>query len=195
MVIYRTKPNAIFILQTSQGIRGLITVAIYPNSTAFLGEFVVAPEWQHQGWGGKLFAAALDHLSSLDIRSIGLDAVHDQIPTYERRGFSKTKHEIKVYERQPLIDDFKAQAEHMVKIRDVPLDAIVTMDQRNTGLSRKELWKTMLTLEVVEGWGVVHEDKLEAILIARRTRNGQSCIRKAQTELMGSRMEDWSAIC
>lgn len=172
LLVFRTKPNVIFILCTNEGTRGLITVAIYPNSTAFLGEFVVHPSYQRKGFGGKLFAAALDHLSSLGIKSIGLDAVHDQIPTYERRGFVQSEHVVKVYERRQTIDDVKAQPEEVVKIRDVDLSSLVEYDQRCTGLSREALWTTLLSLEDVEGWVVLHEGKLEAILVARKTSNG-----------------------
>ena len=172
LLVFRTKPNVIFILCTNEGIRGLITVAIYRSSSAFLGEFVVHPSYQRKGYGGKLFAAALDHLSSLGINSIGLDAVHDQIPTYERRGFVQSDHVVKVYERRPIVDDVQAQSEEMVKIRDVDLSSIVEHDQRCTGLSREALWTTFLKLEDVEGWAVLYEGKLEAILVARRTSNG-----------------------
>jgi GNAT superfamily N-acetyltransferase len=61
-----------------------ISVVNYDDAFAFLGFYIVPPAHRGQGWGLKLWQAAIGHAGD---RLIGLDGVPDQQESYKRSGF------------------------------------------------------------------------------------------------------------
>lgn len=61
-----------------------ISVVNYGQAFAFLGFYIVAPEFRGQGYGYALWQQALEHAGS---RVVGLDGVVDQQDNYRRSGF------------------------------------------------------------------------------------------------------------
>ena len=62
----------------------VISVVNYGDDFAFLGFYIVAPDWRGQGLGLQLWNAALEHSGD---RVVGLDGVVDQQENYRRSGF------------------------------------------------------------------------------------------------------------
>ena len=61
-----------------------ISVVNYDPGFAFLGFYIVAPEWRGHGYGLQLWQHALAHAGD---RVVGLDGVVDQLDNYRASGF------------------------------------------------------------------------------------------------------------
>lgn len=64
---------------------GCISVVKYGTSFAFLGLYIVAPAFRHQGYGLRLWQAGMKSLAG---RTVGLDGVVEQQRNYARSGFA-----------------------------------------------------------------------------------------------------------
>jgi len=56
----------------------------YGTDFGFLGQYIVRPEYRGRGYGLAVWKAGIEHLAG---RNVGLDAVPEQVPNYERSGF------------------------------------------------------------------------------------------------------------
>jgi len=63
---------------------GCISAVRYPDQFAFLGFYIVRPEFRGQGYGMQLWNAAMDQMKGYNI---GLDGVTDQQANYRKSGF------------------------------------------------------------------------------------------------------------
>ncbi|MDK9706211.1 MAG: GNAT family N-acetyltransferase [Desulforhopalus sp.] len=61
-----------------------ISAVSYGDSFGFIGFYIVKPEYRGQGYGLRIWQAALDHLAG---RTIGLDGVVAQQDNYRKSGF------------------------------------------------------------------------------------------------------------
>ncbi|PSF32113.1 GNAT family N-acetyltransferase [Aphanothece hegewaldii CCALA 016] len=81
---YTADPNGFWVgLLDNEPISVLSTVK-YGDDFAFLGFYIVKPEYRGQGYGFKLWNTALESLKG---RNIGLDGVLAQQENYEKSGF------------------------------------------------------------------------------------------------------------
>jgi hypothetical protein len=64
-----------------------VIVANHDQNFAFLGGYMVPPQYRGRGYGRATFDAAMKHAGS---RVIGLHAVTNQVQNYKRSGFSPT---------------------------------------------------------------------------------------------------------
>lgn len=69
-----------------------VSIVRYGAGFAFLGLYIVRPEFRGRGFGITVFRAGVDQLGD---RNIGLDAVPEQIPNYERSGFRVAHHSMR----------------------------------------------------------------------------------------------------
>lgn len=66
---------------------GCVVPFVFDNGTGWIGFFCIKEGFRGNGYGRSLFQTCLDHFVSRAVRFVGLDAVTEQKPTYERRGF------------------------------------------------------------------------------------------------------------
>ncbi|KAL7920750.1 acyl-CoA N-acyltransferase [Trichoderma austrokoningii] len=125
---------------------GMVIGFKFPNITRWAGFFIVDKQYQGRGWGGTLFKAMLDTYNETGIQMVGLDAVKEQVKTYERRGFveaAKIKIMTRIFEPElatkygavQLTEGYKA-----VDIKEVDAGSIADLDRMHTGLDRRVLW-------------------------------------------------------
>jgi len=69
-----------------------ISVVSYGSHSAFLGFYIVRPEWRGRGYGLRLWEYALEQTQ---VRPVGLDGVIAQVHTYERAGFTSAYRNIR----------------------------------------------------------------------------------------------------
>nr|WP_231368532.1 GNAT family N-acetyltransferase [Mariprofundus ferrooxydans] len=62
----------------------MISAVTYGTSFAFMGFYIVRPEYRGRGYGWQIWQAAIDRLAN---RNIGLDGVPDQQDNYRKSGF------------------------------------------------------------------------------------------------------------
>lgn len=172
-VTFTLSPKGFFILTSPTGaILGMLTASMYSNGTAFLGFFVLDPSIRGQGLGGALFGKCLDYVLAQGIKTVGLDAVQDQVGTYGRRGFKDCGQKVVMYERQPTISDSAQVAEEVTDIKQASVSALAEMDYQHTGFRRDALWKILLEQADLEGWAIEKNGELKAMIVARKTTDG-----------------------
>ncbi len=89
---YAADPNGFFLALVDGEPVGSVSAVAYNDSFGFMGFFIVRPESRGQGIGEKLGEAGLRYLGK---RNIGLDAVLEQQPRYERAGFRRAYRNIR----------------------------------------------------------------------------------------------------
>lgn len=82
---YQTEPNGFLIAYLNDEPIGSISAIAYNDQFGFIGFYIIKPEFRGQGWGFKLWQAALHYLGNQ--RNIGLDGVIAQQENYQKSGF------------------------------------------------------------------------------------------------------------
>lgn len=160
---------------------GMVIGFKFPNHTGWVGFFIVDKQYQGRGWGGILFKAMLDTYNKIGIQMVGLDAVKEQVKTYERRGFVEAA-KIKIMTREPeedlttkygvvqLNNDYKA-----IDIKEVDADTIADLDRMHTGLDRGVLWaKALFSRPDAFGFAIISSttEELSGFILVRRCEHG-----------------------
>ena len=81
-------PDGCFALAKENQFIGGITTYIYTQS-AWVGNFIVSPEYRNQGFGGQLLGQALKYLHERDLATIYLTAAPKAVNLYKRHGFQE----------------------------------------------------------------------------------------------------------
>lgn len=178
---HSTGPSSFLILadpSNPETPEGCIVPLVYANKTGWIGFFCLNESQRGKGWGGHLFAKALDHFRRVGVETVGLDAVSQQVQTYSRRGFVE-KAKILVLSRmstkeKPL--DGLERCQHggrLADLEDIPLDILVRGDCEHMGLERARLWtkEALFSRDDVFGFAVVDtvdgEQKMEGWVLVR----------------------------
>ncbi len=82
---YQTDPQGFLIACLNDEPIGTISAVTYNDNFGFIGFYIVKPEFRGQGWGFKLWQAALNYLGNQ--RNIALDGVIAQQENYQKSGF------------------------------------------------------------------------------------------------------------
>ncbi|EHK20475.1 uncharacterized protein TRIVIDRAFT_49190 [Trichoderma virens Gv29-8] len=136
---------------------GMVIGFKYLNQTGWVGFFIINKEYQGRGWGGILFNTMLDSYKRNGIHIVGLDAVKEQVKTYERRGFVEAAR-IKLMTRE--IDGIN----------------LADLDHKHTGLQRQALWteEALLSRPDAFGFAIISNisKELQGFILVRRCENG-----------------------
>lgn len=82
---YQTDPNGFLLASLNGEPIGSISAVAYNQNFGFIGFYIIKPEFRGQGWGLKLWQAALRYLG--EQRNIGLDGVIAQQNNYQKSSF------------------------------------------------------------------------------------------------------------
>jgi len=82
---YHTDPEGFLVGLVGNEPVATISVVRYGNSFAFLGFYIVKPEWRGKGLGLRIWNAGLERLAG---RTVGLDGVAAQQKNYRKSGFA-----------------------------------------------------------------------------------------------------------
>ncbi|KAH7093347.1 hypothetical protein FB567DRAFT_433142 [Paraphoma chrysanthemicola] len=128
--------------------QGMIIPFIYPNSTAWVGFFIMNDTFRGHGFGRRLWKEMELAFDKAGTTVIGLDGVEEQVETYKRRGFEDCA-------RIPLMT------------RDTALDLA------HTGLDRSAYWSTGALTSRIDSLGyAVVAGKVVSFIYARRCEHG-----------------------
>lgn len=127
---YKTDPNGFFIGLIGEEPISCISAVTYKNDFAFIGFYIVKPEYRGMGYGIKIWKVAMAYLQN---RNIGLDGVVEQQANYMKSGFKYAYSNIR-YEGTalPLAD----QIPDVIPLSEVPFDDIVHYDDGLFPVSR-----------------------------------------------------------
>jgi GNAT superfamily N-acetyltransferase len=167
---------------------GTIVPFAFDNGTGWVGYFCVNAPYQGLGWGAALFSQCLKEFEKGGATTVGLDAVKEQVGTYERRGFVDVGR-TKLFTRQPLneqslqggFEHVQTDGERLVPLEEVPSSVLVESDLAITGFKRGKLWsKEALFEHRDDSWGLAlvsegasaEKDRLDGWILVRSCEHG-----------------------
>jgi ribosomal protein S18 acetylase RimI-like enzyme len=140
---------------------GCISVVRYPGDLAFLGFYIVRPEWRRQGHGLALWHAGMAHAQG---RNVGLDGVLAQQDNYRKSGFSLAHRNVR-YGGPVAVEAPRDAA--LVAAEAVPLAELAAFDRAHFPASRDAFLRAWIAPPrrglvlrrdgVIRGYGVVRE--------------------------------------
>ena len=142
-----------------------ISLVNYDNRFAFLGLYIVRPEFRRRGHGMSMWRAALARAGS---RNIGLDGVVEQQGNYARSGFRLVRRNVR-YSGQ---GGEPSAPDGLVSISDVPVRAVVRYDAGIFPADRSPFLETWLRMPGASGLAALRDGSLTGYAIARPCRTG-----------------------
>lgn len=143
-----------------------ISVVKYEPGFAFLGLYIVRPEWRGRGLGWALWQHGMASASG---RQVGLDGVVEQQPNYRKSGFElawrNVRHEGRGGASAP--DDAR-----VVDLAAVPFDAVCAYDNAYFPAERTSFLRAWLTQPDAAARGWVEDGRLQGYGLIRRCRSG-----------------------
>jgi len=144
----------------------VISVVKYGEAFAFLGLYIVKPEYRGQGHGIAIWNAGLETLGS---RTVGLDGVVAQQDNYRRSGFVLAHRNVR-YEGKgggaPIVDP------SIVRLSKDDLALIAAYDQPMFLAERDAFLDCWLSQTQATALGVLHDGQLAGYGVIRTCRKG-----------------------
>lgn len=128
-------PEGFLLAEAAGEAVGAVSVARHDAAAAFLGLFLVRPDWRGRGVGRALWEGGLAHAGG---RSVGLDGVAAQEGRYARAGFVRAGATIR-FEGGHL-----AAAPGLRPARADDVDALVALDRAAFGIVRERFLRAWL---------------------------------------------------
>lgn len=143
-----------------------ISVVKYEPGFAFLGLYIVRPEWRGRGFGHALWRHGMDSAAG---RQVGLDGVPAQQPNYRKSGFELAWSNARYEGRggTPAPDDA-----HLVDLARIPFDTVRAYDSPFFPADRCTFLRAWLAQADAAGFGWVEDGRLQGYGVIRKCRRG-----------------------
>jgi GNAT superfamily N-acetyltransferase len=143
-----------------------ISVVKYEPGLAFLGLYIVRPDWRGRGLGWSLWQHGM---ASAAGRQVGLDGVVAQQPNYRKSGFELAWRNVRHEGRggPPAPADAR-----VVDLADVPFDAVCAYDRTYFPAERTAFLRGWLAQPDAVAHGWIEEGRLQGYGLIRRCRSG-----------------------
>ena len=144
---------------------GSISAVAYSRHFGFLGYYIIKPQFRGQGFGMKLWRAAMLYLGAE--RNIGLDGVIAQQENYKKSGFQIAYNHIR-YETTGggVVPD------GIVKLTNVPEEELVGYDRELFPAERQQFLRFWIKQPSSAALGVVREGHAVGYGVIRKSRTG-----------------------
>ena len=142
-----------------------ISVVKYDSEFAFLGFYIVKPEYRGQGYGYLLWQEAMKDVEGYNV---ALDGVVDQQPNYKKSGF-------KLAHRNIRFEGIKGKAVPTYKSVDlsqVPFHQLLEYDRQFFPAERKEFLKLWISRPQTKALGILDGQQLKGYGVIRKCRQG-----------------------
>ena len=143
-----------------------ISVVRYGEDFAFLGLYIVRPEFRGQGFGLRIWQEGMKRLAGFNI---GLDGVVAQQPNYRKSGFSPTYRNIR---QEGVTDGARVEDPRLVDLTDLPFAEVEAYDRRYVPAPRSGFLKHWLHASGHQALGLMEEGNLQGIGVIRPCRSG-----------------------
>lgn len=143
-----------------------ISVVKYEPGFAFLGLYIVRPEWRDRGLGWALWQHGM---ASAAGRQIGLDGVMAQQANYRKSGFELAWRNMRYEGRGGTAAPDDAR---VVDLAQVPFSAVCTFDNAYFPAERTAFLRTWLTQPDAAARGWIEDGRLQGYGLIRRCRSG-----------------------
>lgn len=157
---YHTDPNGFFICTVDNQIIGCISVVAYNADFAFLGFYIVLPDFRRKGYGASLLQAGCSYAGD---RNIGLDGVVDQRKTYEKTGFKKAHCNV----RYASVGKKANGSRKFCSIMDIPFETIVQYDRQYFPVERRSFLRNWFDMPNNKSFGLYENGKLRGYGVIR----------------------------
>ena len=143
-----------------------ISVVKYEPGFAFLGLYMVRPEWRGRGLGWALWQQGM---ASAAGRQVGLDGVVAQQANYRKSGFELAWRNVRYEGRggTPAPDDPR-----VVDLAGVPLSTVCSFDKAYFPAGRVAFLRAWLTQPDATARGWIEDGRLQGYGLIRRCRSG-----------------------
>ena len=135
---FAADPDGFFVGMLDGELIASISIVTYRDAYAFLGFYIVRPEYRGNGFGLRLWDHALEQVNA---SPIGLDGVVAQIPTYERSGFTLAYRSIRYV---ATVSSPATGTAEVSPVNKTDLDEVLEYDARVFGASRAEFLEAWL---------------------------------------------------
>jgi GNAT superfamily N-acetyltransferase len=142
-----------------------ISLVNYDDRFAFLGLYIVRPEWRGRGHGMTMWRAALDRAGT---RIVGLDGVVEQQANYARSGFRLDRRNVR-YAGQ---GGGSPVTEGLVHLSDLPLETVLRYDAGIFPAGRRRFLDNWLRMPEATGLASLRDGALTGYGVARQCRIG-----------------------
>jgi GNAT superfamily N-acetyltransferase len=143
-----------------------ISAVVYDDSFAFLGFYIVKPEYRGRGYGLQIWQRALEHAGG---RNIGLDGVLDQQANYERSGFKLAYRNVR-YGGQT--EALRGDPDGIVDLASVGFHEVFAFDREHFQAPRFAFLDYWLRLPESSALGFQKDGALAGYGVIRRCLNG-----------------------
>lgn len=142
-----------------------ISVVKYDFDFAFLGFYIVKPEYRGLGYGYLLWQEAMNEMDSFNV---ALDGVVDQQPNYKKSGF-------KLAHRNIRFKGIKGEAKpthETIDLNQVPFLQLLEYDRKFFPADRKDFLKLWISRPQTTPLGILEEQQLKGYGVIRKCRSG-----------------------
>ncbi len=145
----------------------------YSNEFAFIGFYLVKPEFRGKGFGIRVWQAALDYLQGCNI---GLDGVSAQQANYQSSGFqlaySNVRYQGKVLPMLPSLKGQHNEKDQIVSLKQVDFNLLIDYEKDFFPCERHNFLKKWIKQENSQALAYFHEGKLVGYGVMRQCREG-----------------------
>src|SRR5262249_8366152 len=142
------------------------SVPAYDSAFAFIGLYIVAPEFRGKGYGLALTEAMLAYAGG---RNVGLDGVEAMAERYARLGF-RTAHRSVRHSFTPM--KAKTEAAQIIPLSEVKFAELAAYDHKHFFAPRDTFLKAWTAQPEVAALGFREADRLRGYAVLRKCREG-----------------------
>lgn len=157
-------PNGFFIGYLDNKPVASISAIRYQRHFAFLGFYIVAPEYRGQGLGLQLWQQGMQYLSGYNV---GLDGVVDQQDNYKKSGFKLAHRNIR-FSGQAL----QTKEIALINARTLPFDLICDYDATLFPAPRSAFLAAWLNMPQSHALAVIKDNQLQGYGVIRKCYEG-----------------------
>ncbi|HEX7017852.1 MAG TPA: GNAT family N-acetyltransferase [Patescibacteria group bacterium] len=143
-----------------------ISAVSYDPNFAFIGFYIVKPEYRGKGYGYALWQAAMKYLAT---QNIGLDGVVAQQDNYKKSGFKLAYGNIR-YEGIGTED--KGEWSDIVNLNEVPFEKLLAYDKSIFPTEREAFLKLWIKQPESLAVGLMKDDELQGYGMVRKCGTG-----------------------
>lgn len=162
---YQADQCGFFVGELNNELVASISAVAYSKHFAVIGFYIVKPQFRGQGFGMKMWRAAMAYLGTE--RNIGLDGVITQQENYQKSGFHITYHHL----RYEAVGGGIAP-DGIVELKTVPFEKLVAYEQELFPAERKRFLQLWIKQPNSAALGVVRDGHVVGYGVIRQSYTG-----------------------
>ena len=157
-------PHSFLAAERDGEIVGTVSCALYGDDYAFIGFYIVRPDFRGRGIGSDLFGHALRRANG---RVVGLDGVLEQQSSYERRGFLLAHRNVRWR-----TEGGGDRPSELVELSSLPFEQVAEFDTGVFGAPRERFLREWIDRPRGHALGCLAGERLAGYGVVRRCHSG-----------------------